>query len=384
MPSRRDLLATIGAGAALGLAGCASRDCTPAAPVGTDWPQPGGDPGNTAALPDGSVPARVGDRWRAPIVPDADLLAFAGAVADGERIVGLGRIAETGLYTEYDLADGSTGTRVTVPERIASPPVVVAGFTAVVAATDDGAELRLLSDGSESGRYAFGSAPATPRAAGSTLFGGDADGAFAYEVTDDRERWRRAFGDPQEGGAVSFSPAVDDRRVYVTVTSSSDRGIHALDRATGEIDWSVPGPRATRAPVRTGSLLLVPVRHELLAFDAETGERRWSTPTPADRRTFRSPAGTDAGLVVADGAAIHRLDPETGDLGWSVEFDGVGRPAVVGDTVLASNDAATRALALGDGSERWRIDDVSLIAPLGNGVLVRRDDELVACTTCEN
>ncbi|WP_049981172.1 PQQ-binding-like beta-propeller repeat protein [Halolamina rubra] len=384
MPSRRDLLATIGAGAALGLAGCASRDCTPIEPAGTDWPQPGGDSGNTAAIPDGSLPARVGDRWRASIVPDADLLAFAGAVVDGERIVGLGRIAETGLYTEYDLADGSTGTRVTVPERIASPPVVVAGFTAVVAATDDGAELRLLSNGTESGRYALGAAPATPRAAGTTLFGGDADGAFAYEVTDGRERWRREFGDQQEGGAVSFSPAVDDRRAYVTVTSSSDRGIYALNRLHGETDWSVTGPRATRAPVRAGSLLLVPTRNELLAFDAETGERRWSTPTPADRRTFSSPAGTEAGLVVADGAAIHELDPETGELGWSVDFEGVGRPLVVGDAVLASNDGATRALELGDGSERWRIDDVSLVAPLGNGVLVRRGDELIACTACEN
>ena len=303
MPSRRDLLATIGAGAALGLAGCASRDCTPAAPVGTDWPQPGGDPGNTAALPDGSVPARVGDRWRTPIVPDADLLAFAGAVVDGDRIVGLSRIPETGLYTEYELRDGSTGTRVTVPERIAAPPVSVSGFDAVTAATADGSELRLFADGTESGCYVFGSAPATPRAAGSTLFGGDADGAFAYEVTDDRERWRRTFGDPQEGGAVSFSPVVDDRRVYVTVTSSSDRGIYALNRLHGEIDWSVPGPRATRAPVRTGSLLLVPVRYELLAFDAETGERRWSAEFPT--QTVEGDmvmSGPAAQPTVADGA----------------------------------------------------------------------------------
>ncbi|SFP37085.1 PQQ-binding-like beta-propeller repeat protein [Halolamina sp. R1-12] len=384
MPSRRELLATIGAGAAVGFAGCTGSDCTPTEPAGIDWPQPGGDPGNTAAVPDGSVPGRVGDRWRTPIVPDADLLAFAGAVVDGDRIVGLARIAETGLYTEYDLGDGSTGTRVTVPERIASPPVAVAGSTAVVSATDDGAELRLLGNGTGAGRYALGDAPATPRAAGTTLFGGDADGAFAYEVTGGGERWRREFGDEVEGGAVSFSPAVDDRRAYVAVTSSSDRGIYALNRSHGEVNWSIAGPRATRAPVRTGSLLLVPTPYELLAFDAETGERQWSTPTPADRRTFRSPAGTGAGPVVADGAAIHRLDPETGDLGWSVDFDGVGRPAVVGDAVLASNGEATRALELGDGSERWRLDDVSLVAPLGNGVLVRREDELIACTACEN
>jgi len=384
MPSRRDLLSTIGAAAVVGLAGCASRDCTPAAPVGVDWPQPGGDPGNTASIPDGSLPARVGDRWRAPIVADADLRAFAGAVVDGDRIVGLARIAETGLYTEYDLADGSTGDRATVPERIASPPVSVSGFDAVTYATDSGSEIRLLDGGTESGRYALGAAPATPRAAGTTLFGGDASGAFAYEVTRDEERWRREFGDPEEGGAVSFSPAVDDRRVYVAVTSSSDRGIYALNRLHGEVDWAVTGPRASRAPVRTGSLLLVPTRNELLAFDAESGERRWSTPTPAERRTFRSPAGTEAGLVVSDGTTLHRLDPETGDLGWSVGYETVGRPIVVGDAVVASAGDAVVAHELADGSERWRLDNVSLVAPLGNGVVVRRQDELIACTACQN
>ena len=384
MPSRRDLLAALGTGAALGIAGCAGSDCTPVEPDGIEWPHPGGDPSNTAAVPDGAVATRVGERWRAPIVPDAELLAFAGAVVDGDRIVGAGRLPKTGLAIEHDLRDGSTGTRVTLPERIASPPVAVDGGTAVAYATDDGAELRLLDDGTETGRYALGDAPVTPRAAGTALFGGDATGAFAYDVTGNGERWRREFGDGHEGGAVSFPPAVDDRLVYVAVTSSSDRGIHALDRQAGDVEWAVDGPRATRAPVRTGSLLLVPVGNELLALDAETGERRWSTPTPADRRTFLPPAGAGERLAVSDASTVHGLDRGTGDLGWAVDFEGAGRPIVVGDTVVASVGSAVVALALDDGSERWRLDDVSLVAPLANGVLVRRGDELVACTVCEN
>ena len=384
MPSRRDLLAALGAGAVVGLAGCSAQDCTPAEPVGTDWPQPGGDPGNTAAAPDLSLPARVGERWRTPIVPDSDLLAFAGAVVAGDRIIGAGRVPETGLLTDYDLQDGSTGTRVTVPEQIATPPVSVSGFDAVTYATDDGSELRLFDGGSDSGRYAFGNSPATPRAAGTTLFGGDADGTFAYDVTSDEERWRREFGDEKEGGAVPFSPAVDDRWAYVTVTSSSDRGIYALNRLHGETEWSVEGPRASRAPVRVGPLLLVPTRHELLAFDAGTGERQWSLSTPADRRTFLPPAGTESGLVVSDGTALHRIDPATGDLGWSVDLGTAGRPIVVGDSAVVSGDDGVVAHELENGSERWRLDRTSLVAPLANGVLVRRGDELVACTACEN
>lgn len=384
MPSRRDLLAAVGAGATFGLAGCAGRDCTPADPTTIDWPQPGGDPRNTAAAPDRSVPSRVGERWRVPIAPDNDLRAFAGAVVDDDHLVGAGRVSASGFYGEYDLRDGSMGTRITVPSTVAAPPVSVAGFTAVVCATNDGAELRLFNDGVETGRYSLAGSPATPRAAGTKLFGGDADGAFAYEVTGDEERWRHDFGNDAEGGAVPFSPAVDDDSVYVAVTSSSDRGIYALDRLDGEIEWEIEGPRPSRGLVRVGSLLLVPVQYELLAFDAATGERRWSTPTPADRQTFRTPAGTNAGLVVSDGAALHRLDPGTGEIAWSVDAEGGGRPIVVGDAVLSSTASGVVARELGDGSERWWIDDVSLVAPLRNGVILRREDELIACTACEN
>lgn len=384
MPSRRDLLATVGAVTALGVAGCAGRDCTPADPAGIDWLQPGGDARNTAAAPAQSFPGRVGERWRTSISPDADLLAFAGAAITDGHVITAGRTRDGGFHNSVGLRDGDLGPWHPTPRKIAAPPVLTGDYTVLVHQTETGSELRVFDGGVEVGRYALGDTAATPRAAGTTLFGGDADGAYAYEVTEFEERWRHDFGDEQESGAVPFSPAVDDEAVYLTVTSSSDRGIYALDRQTGEIKWSVEGPRAFREPVRVGSLLLVPVKYELLAFDAETGEGRWSTPTPADRRAFLPPAGAAEGLVVSDGWELHRLDTETGALGWSVEFEGIDRPSVVGETVLVSNGSGTRALELGDGSERWRINDASLVAPLGNGVVVRRAGELIACTACEN
>jgi outer membrane protein assembly factor BamB len=384
MPSRRDLLAALGAGAVAGLAGCSGNDCSPVEPTGTDWPQPGGDAGNTAAAPDLDARSPVGERWRAPAAGGSEVLALAGVAVDSDRVLALGRTDDVGFLTAFDTASGEQADHVRVPRRIAAPPVVVDGHTAVVVRTDAGTELRLLDGGEVRERHSIGEAPATPRTAnGTTLFGGDASGAFAYERGEGR-RWRRDFGDEREGGAVTFSPAVDGDAVYVTVTSSSDRGIDALDRGNGEVLWSAEGPRAFQSPVRVGSLLLVPVDYELLAFDAATGERRWSTPTPADRRAFLSPAGRGQRLAVSDGWAVHALDRETGDLGWSVEFEGVGRPIVIGDTVVVSDGTAVVALDLADGSERWRLDRVSLVAPLANGVVVRRDDELVACTACEN
>ncbi|MFD1525580.1 outer membrane protein assembly factor BamB family protein, partial [Halolamina salina] len=211
---------------------------------------------------------------------------------------------------------------------------------------------------------------------------GDADGAYAYEVGNG-ERWRQPFGDPEEAPATPYPPAVDEERVYVTVTSESDRGVYALDRRDGEILWSVPGLRAFRAPARSGSLLLVPVKSELVALDAATGERQWRTATRDDRPAFPPPAGLGARLALSDGETVHGIDRDTGEKQWSTDLDSPDRPAVVGDSVLVGADGVV-ALDLADGSERWRIDDVSAAMPLGNGVLARRRDELIACTACEN
>ncbi|WP_053946904.1 PQQ-binding-like beta-propeller repeat protein [Halolamina sediminis] len=386
MPSRRDLLATLGAGAVVGVAGCTGRRCSPVAPVGIDWPQPGGGAGNRAAVPDHSLPARVGERWRVSIAPeDPGLLAFAGGVVVDGRVVTAGRTRDGGFHGSVGLRDGDPGTWYVTNRTIAAPPVVVDGGTVLVHQTDTGSTLHLSDDGVEGWTQPLdGSGPPTPRAVDGTLLCGDAGGLLSIDAGPGERRWHREFGDEREGGAVTFSPVADDRRVYVTVTSSSDRGIYALNRRDGETEWLVEGPRASRAPVRVGSLLLVPTEYELLAFDATTGDREWSTPTPANRRTFRSPAGTESGLVVSDGTVLHRLDPGTGELGWSVDAETVGRPIVVGDSVVVSADGAVVAFELDDGSERWRLDRTSLVAPLANGVVVRREDELIACTACEN
>jgi outer membrane protein assembly factor BamB len=382
MPSRRDVLATLGVGAAVGLTGCAD-DGSPAVADALQWPQPGGGPRNAAVAPDQNAPAAVAEGWRTSILPDGDLLAFAGGIADEGQVVAAGRTREGGFCNRFSLRGGDAERSRSVPMAVSAPPVSVSGGIALVYTSDGSAELSVLGDGGRGYSFA-GPTPPAPRAADEVLFAGDTGGAFAYDVAADDPSWHRAFGDDREGGNIPFTPAVDDEAVYVTVTSSTDRGVYALDRHGGEVLWSVEGPRAFRGMARVGSLLLVPVQYELLALDAATGERRWSLPTPADRRTFHAPAGTARRLAVSDGTALHLLDPDTGELGWHVEYEQVGRPVVVGHTAIASTGSGVVANDLADGSERWRVEEASLIAPLGNGVLAREDDELVAYTASEN
>lgn len=385
MPSRRDLLATLGTGAALGLAGCSGGGCTPVEPTGVDWPHRGGGAANASALPDRTAPSRVAERWETTLAPAGGLDAFAGVVAGEDRLVTLLRSGDTGFWSRFDVRTGERTGHDRLPPTIAAPPVLVDGRTVAVLQTAEGAHLRVLDDGEEIERYSLANRPTTPRAAAGVLFGGDARGAYAYAVGDG-ERWRQSFGDPEEAPAVPYPPAVDDERVYVPVASSGDRGVYALDRANGEILWSAPDLRAFRAPARIGATLFVPAKSELVALDAATGEEQWTTPTLDDRPAFPAPAGEGERLALSDGRTIHGLDAETGEKTWSVGFESAGRPVVVGDTAVASagDTLGVVALALPDGSERWRLDDVSLAAPLGNGVLVKRRDDLIACTACEN
>ena len=382
MPSRRDLLATIGAGATFGLAGCAGGDCTPAEPVGIEWSHLGGDARNAAAAPELPAPSRVAERWRTTLAPDGGLDAFAGVVADGDRLVALGRSGDAGFRSQFDVRTGDRTAHARLPATIAAPPVLVDGHTAVVFQTADGASLRVLDGAEETDRHSLANRPTTPRAADGVLFGGDSAGAYAYAVGDG-ERWRQPFGDPDAAPAVPYPPAVDDEHVYVTVTSESDRGVYALDRASGEIRWSAPGLRAFRAPARSGSLLLVPAKSELVALDAATGEEQWTTPTADDHPAFPPPAGLGERLALSDGGTVHGIDRDTGEKRWSTDLGSPDRPIVVGDSVIVAADGVV-ALDIADGSERWRLDDVSLAAPLGNGVLVTRRDDLIACTACEN
>ncbi|QKY20878.1 PQQ-like beta-propeller repeat protein [Halolamina sp. CBA1230] len=385
MPSRRDLLAALGTGAALGFAGCAGGDCTPVEPDGIEWPHPGGGAANASALPDLTVPSRVAERWETTLAPEDGLDAFAGVVAGGDRLVALGRSGDAGFWSQFDVRSGERTAHERLPPTIAAPPVLADGHTVAVFQTSDGAHLRVLDSGDEVDHYSLANRPTMPRAADDVLFGGDADGAYAY-APGEGERWRQPFGDPEEAPAIPYPPAVDDERVYVPVVSSGDRGVYALDRANGEILWSVPDLRAFRAPARIGSLLFVPAKSELVALDAASGERQWTTPTLDDRPTFPPPAGVGEQLVLSDGSTIHGLGAETGEKTWSVDFESAGRPVVGGDTavVSAGDTLGVVALALDDGSERWRLDDVSLAAPLGNGVLVKRRDDLIACPACEN
>lgn len=170
----------------------------------------------------------------------------------------------------------------------------------------------------------------------------------ALDATDGSERWR-----------VSIDEASDYTSAIVgelLVAAYGDQVI-ALDRESGTQEWTatlsgtVNLSEITAVPEET--LVLVPERSRrdagLTAFDATTGEQRWSAPL-ADR-VVDAPAARAGGVYVATKSELCRLDIADGSRVWSQTVENVAlgpRPIAEGIVVPANGELAVRDADTGE------------------------------------
>lgn len=163
-------------------------------------------------------------------------------------------------------------------------------------------------------------------------------------------RWRAFMA-----GSSKSKPAVEGDTVYV---ASSDGGLYALDRSTGERRWRystggevLAGPLAREGVVYFGSGdggFYAVGRH---------GRRRWRYDVGAP---VYSSAVLAQGMVLfgANDARFYALDAETGSVRWVSEapdYTIESRPFVDGETVyFGAWDNYVYALNLSDGSLNWK------------------------------
>jgi len=121
-------------------------------------------------------------------------------------------------------------------------------------------------------------------------------GVTLYEDSGD-VRWTRNF----EGNATVGAAAVAGDRVFVT---DGDESLYALDLETGDDIWSVAFPHEATPAVADG-VVYVTSGAELIAFDAATGERRF---TRESEWYFSPPAVGDGVLYVVDGDQVLALE----------------------------------------------------------------------------
>ncbi|MBB5519170.1 outer membrane protein assembly factor BamB family protein [Amphiplicatus metriothermophilus] len=214
----------------------------------------------------------------------------------------------------------------------------------------------------------------------------------------ERFRIREIFvrPDPEEigfGGGVAY----DGGRLFVT---SGFGFVAALDAATGEEIWRVE----TAAPARTpptayrGAVYVVTNTNELLAFDQETGERRWSYQSFEEAARFLSSASPAAAgdLVVApfSSGEVAAFLADSGRPVWNETLsrntvltalsrlnDIAGSPVIDRGLVFAaSHGGRLSAIDIRTGRPVWELPVASLQMPWVAGdylYLVSVDAELI-------
>jgi outer membrane protein assembly factor BamB len=197
---------------------------------------------------------------------------------------------------------------------------------------------------------------------------GPMEAVVCYDSESGREVWRREFEgrleDPLGGPGPRATPTLAGGALFVV----GPTGILArLNPATGEIIWrrdlakaanrAVPMWGFAGSPLVTGGLIITYAggadNKGVLAFDARSGDLRWSAPAGND--SYSSPqlstiAGEKSVLMLSnDGLML--LNPATGEprfnYDWKVSAYRALQPAVVnGDTVLLQTpmNTGTRAV----------------------------------------
>lgn len=227
---------------------------------------------------------------------------------------------------------------------------------------------------------------------------GDTEGVIAVNGADGQVEWRCDFGDIPVGLGIASGPET----AYVGSTQRDE--VHAIDRRTGAIEATaevseiggdgallegtlVTGTSGTDEDVlvgldartleerwrKTGGMFfgavaangIVVAAHRtgyLTGRDPVDGSELWATEFPVSNR-YSGPFVDERGRVFAVSAgdrSIGRIDPATGELVWTIEFDAnpptvpsVRPPAFDGDTGWIVAGPRVIAFDSNGGQRRW-------------------------------
>jgi outer membrane protein assembly factor BamB len=238
-------------------------------------------------------------------------------------------------------------------------------------------------------------------------------------------RWSREFPSHTHGkhslnSFASSTPAVDDKRLYVTWATPKEFLVLALDRAGKEVWRRDLGTFQTGhgfggSPIVFEDLLIVPNEQDgessLVALDAASGEVRWRVPRKS-QVTYTTPCvykprGGAAELIFTNWTyGITAVDPRTGKTNWETRVFGkdhfetaIGSPIVAGDLVLGTcgylgkgnHTVAVRAEGPAGARKAKEVYRVERGAPLtttplavGELLFLWSDDGIVTCADAAN
>jgi outer membrane protein assembly factor BamB len=175
----------------------------------------------------------------------------------------------------------------------------------------------------------------------------------AYDVTTGEPVWRHRdaarFWDSHVGAGPRGTPAASGDRVYALGATGI---LNALAAADGALLWSrdaasdggkeVPEFGFTGSPLVVGSDVVVAVAGRLLAYDADSGDLRWSGPDRGGGYSSPQLLTLDGvpQLVLLSGAGATSVAPADGALLWEHSWEGYSylQPALTPDGGLLIGD----------------------------------------------
>lgn len=394
-PSRRALLASLGAAGSTALAGCSNpfgrTDCAVGDLLAGDWSQEGGGPAH-AGRGTGSGPENGRIAWRVGLGEDRAVgsLAYADGVlyAGGSRIVDRERV---GSLHALDAATGATEWTATPPGEPHGTPAITDDRILVTSRPIDPESGFLTAydhAGEEVWRVPFDTRlTAAPTVHEGVVYLGLWDGTVrAYDVADGTEHWRVRFADERQPGTVYDAVAVADGRLFVAVDTSREAGLYALAPGDGRTLWrGLQGSRFRSAPsVADGRVAVSTLRGQTRVVDAATGEFDWSVGT-SGRWGGLLAFGSDAAYLAEE--SVYALDAADGDQRWRIDSEvrARSRPTVGDGTVFAPGRDGVVALDADDGEVRWRFrGDLTTDAVLAGEVLFvgQPDGRVTALADC--
>ena len=208
---------------------------------------------------------------------------------------------------------------------------------------------------------------------------GEQEVVACYRVSTGEPVWRHRdpvrFYESNGGAGPRGTPTLANGRVY---TLGATGILNALNAANGAVVWSrnaatentvqVPDWAFAGSPLVIGDLVIVALSGQLVAYDATTGERRWSGPEGG--AGYSSPHLATIGgvpqILLLRGSRTISVSPSDGKLLWEHRWaPGVGilQPAQAegGDVLLTTGEGmggvGVRRIAVTRGSDGWSVQE---------------------------
>jgi len=199
-----------------------------------------------------------------------------------------------------------------------------------------------------------------------------------YNLSTGNPVWRHRdaarFWESNGGAGPRATPTLSNGRVY---TFGATGLLNALDARNGSVVWSrnaasdtgakTPGWGFASSPLVVNDLVIVAASGRLAAYDAATGNPRWSAPARAG--SYSSPQlmtiGGIAQVLLLTGTGVTSVAPADGKLLWEHGWPGtpILQPARTadGDVLITTGDMSggvgTRRIAVAHGSGGWTVEE---------------------------